>query len=79
MADSITPEKFRALAKHFAAQYVYSWIYGESWYGYPDPDNGEQVAAEIARDAEEGGIGHSHALQVLDVLGLTVREEEERG
>ena len=48
----ISDEAIERLARHFAHEFVWDWMYGENWYGYPDPENDEEVAEAIEGSME---------------------------
>lgn len=38
-----------ALAVALAGEELSDWVYGEQWYGYPDPDNDAEMAEALER------------------------------
>ena len=74
MTDTVSREAFDRLVRYFAEESVTSFMTSDHWFGYPNTE--EEKRAEVERASLPGGIGHSKAERILDILGLTVKEEE---
>lgn len=73
MTDTVSREAFDRLVRYFAEDFVYDWVTSDRWFGYPRTE--EEKRAEVESASLPGGIGHSKAERILDILGLTVKEE----
>jgi hypothetical protein len=54
-----------ALAREIAEQYVWDWVTGDNWYGYPANEEQEQEAIEEYMPNARG-----KALHIARVLGV---------
>ena len=75
MTDTVSQEAFDRLVRYFAEDFVYDWVTSDRWFGYPGTE--EEERAEVERVSLPGGIGHSKAERILDILGLTVEKEKD--
>lgn len=74
MTDTVSQEAFDRLVRHFAEESVTSFMTSDHWFGYPNTE--EEERAEVERASLPGEVGHSKAERILDILGLTVKEED---
>ena len=66
----IPPEQIEPLAKHLAENYVYDWVTGPDWMGYPSGHKQEREAVE-----EYMPTARSVAREYLHLAGIEVDEE----
>src|SRR5690606_36617660 len=69
----VSREAFDRLVRYFAEESVTSFMTSDHWFGYPNTE--EEKRAEVERASLPGGIGHTKAERILDILGLTVEED----
>jgi hypothetical protein len=69
LSDSI-----EALAEHLAWEAVHDHVAGEHWFGWPDPDDDEQMRESFEVDLP---YAREKAKRYLRVAGLLAEEAED--
>lgn len=66
-----------ALAHQMATEWVYDWIYSESWYGYPDEGKPGEVEQAI-RETKADKMKDAEA-EVQRIIAILEKAEARRG